>query len=212
MRNLDIHNLLITILALLLSIIPHEVAHGYMSYKLGDTTAKEDGRLSLNPLNYIDPLGLLSMILFKFGWAKAVPIDFSRIKGNKNVGIFLISIAGVAMNFIIAFVFSIFLSKALIAKDNFISEILTEIVWYNVMLGIFNLIPLPPLDGSKIIASFLPYKYQFYFFKYEKYFYIALIALIFSGFINNIIGPIILKIINFFINVGASFWINTGLI
>ena len=122
MRNLDIHNLLITILALLLSIIPHEVAHGYMSYKLGDTTAKEDGRLSLNPLNHIDPLGLLSMIVFRFGWAKAVPIDFSRIKGNKNLGIFLISIAGVTMNFIIAFVFSIFLSKALIAKDNFISE------------------------------------------------------------------------------------------
>lgn len=170
MRNLDIHNLLITILALLLSIIPHEVAHGYMSYKLGDTTAKEDGRLSLNPLNHIDPLGLLSMIVFRFGWAKAVPIDFSRIKGNKNLGIFLISIAGVTMNFIIAFVFSIFLSKALIAKDNFISEILTEIVWYNVMLGVFNLIPLPPLDGSKIIASFLPYKYQFYFLSMKNIF------------------------------------------
>lgn len=190
----DIRGLIYTVIALLVAIIPHEIAHGYAAYLLGDDTAKSDGRLSLNPLHHIDPIGLLSMIILRFGWAKAVPINSSKFKGNRKVGTIIVSLAGVTTNFILAFIFSIPFAYSYINGLE-ISRLFEEILWYNVMLGVFNLVPLPPLDGSKVVASLLPSKVEYFFYKYEKYFYFVLVLLVFSGTINKLISPIIIKII-----------------
>lgn len=205
----DIKDFLVTALALLFVIIPHEIAHGYASYFLGDSTAKDDGRLSLNPLNHIDPLGLLAMIIFRFGWAKAVPIDMSKIKGNKNRGLFIISIAGVATNFILAFIFAIIFAYLMIKNSSYelLNRFVMMVMWYNVMLGVFNLVPLPPLDGSKILLSFMPDDNKYLVYKYERYFNIALFILVISGLVSSIISPIIMSIVNFFFNIGVKIWV-----
>lgn len=194
-----------TIIALLVAIIPHEVAHGYAAYVLGDDTAKTDGRLSFNPLNHIDPIGLMMMILIKFGWAKAVPINPEKFKGNKKVGTIIVSLAGVTANFIIAFIFAV-MAVGFYKNNGNIHPLITEILWYNVMLGVFNLVPLPPLDGSKVLASFLPSDLEYKFYEYEKYLYIFLVLFLASGLINKIIAPIITTIMNLFINAGIGIW------
>lgn len=174
---------------LFIAIIFHELAHGFMAYFLGDNTAKSAGRLTLNPVKHIDPVGFLSMLIFKFGWAKPVPIDPRNFK-NRKIGILLVSLAGPISNFVIALLVALLL-KFNIVKNSLIYELLVIALWYNIMLGVFNLLPFPPLDGSKIMASLLPTKLEFYFYKYERYFYLILIILIFTNSIDRILGPII---------------------
>lgn len=205
----DIKDFLVTALALMFVIIPHEIAHGYASYMLGDSTAKDDGRLSLNPLNHIDPLGILAMVIFRFGWAKAVPINMSKIKGNKNVGMFIISIAGVVTNFVFAFLFAIIYAYLMVKNSGYelLNRFVMMVLWYNVMLGVFNLVPLPPLDGSKILLSFMPDDTKYLVYKYERYFYFALFILVMTGVVSKIISPIIMSIVNFFFNVGVKIWV-----
>lgn len=179
---------------LLIAIVFHEFAHGYVAYRLGDNTAKEMGRLSLNPLKHLDPLGFLSMLIFRFGWAKPVPIN-SRYFKNRKRDIFLVSIAGIVTNFLIAIITALLL-RYLPIRSQFVANVLLMTLWYNVMLGIFNLLPFPPLDGSKILASFLPDRLEYLFYKYERYFYVILILLIVSDFIDLIMSPIINSVLN----------------
>ncbi|MDO5036909.1 MAG: site-2 protease family protein [Tissierellia bacterium] len=194
-------DILTRIPALLLAVVGHELGHGWVAYLMGDSTAKRDGRLSLNPLHHIDPLGLLSMIIFRFGWAKAVPINPNAFR-NRKLGILLVSLAGVGVNFLLALVFSPLLVWSL-DQPGLLSDFLIQLVWYNVMLGVFNLVPLPPLDGSKVLASFLPRKWEFYFYQYERYFYFLLVLAVFSGFISGFISPLIVGIIDHLLTFGA---------
>ena len=187
-------NLLYSLPGLLVAIIFHELSHGLAAYTLGDNTAKNSGRLTLNPIKHIDPVGFISMLVFKFGWAKPVPINPLNFKNRKRDTL-LVSLAGPAANFIIAIAI-VFVLKLNIITNYLVLEMLLITLWYNIMLGVFNLLPFPPLDGSKIVASLLPNKVEYYFYKYERYFYLILIVLIFTNMIDKILGPIINVVIN----------------
>jgi len=178
---------------LLIAITFHELAHGLTSYKLGDPTAKNSGRLTLNPFAHIDIVGFLLLFTVGYGWAKPVPINPMYYKKRK-LGTILVSLAGPLTNFLIAIIttISIFIIVGNFSNSSTILlDILRITIWYNIILGLFNLLPFPPLDGSKIIASILPTKYEILFYKYEKYLYILLVGLAISGSINRILAPLI---------------------
>lgn len=180
--------LMISIISLLPALTLHEWAHGYMAYKLGDNTAKADGRLSLNPLDHLDPAGTLMMLLVGFGWAKPVPVNTRYFKKPRR-DFALTSLAGPLMNFIAAFVSALLyvLTLRICIHNGFVGmvPIAIEMVFYysmmlNLGLGLFNLIPLPPLDGSNILMCLLPHraaaKYSTIRY-YTQYIFIGLIVL-----------------------------------
>lgn len=198
--NINLQDIIIRTIAVLVAIIPHEMAHGYAAYLCGDETAKNDGRLSLNPLHHLDPIGTICLIFFKFGWAKPVMINPNNFRDRKK-GTFFVSIAGVLTNFILAIIAVIIMKY--IRLSDFVFELFMNIFWFNIILGVFNLIPIPPLDGSKLLFSFLPLKYEYYLIKYEKYGYIILLLLIMSNNLDKILIPMV----NFMINlIGKIVW------
>lgn len=188
LSNLKFQEFIIRSIAVLVAIIPHEMAHGFAAYLCGDETAKNDGRLSLNPLHHLDPIGTICLILFKFGWAKPVMINPNNFR-NRKVGTFFVSIAGVSVNFILAIISVVLLKH--INVNKFFFELLMNIFWFNIVLGVFNLIPIPPLDGSKLLFSFLPLKYEYYLIRYERYGYILILLLIMSGALDKILIPMV---------------------
>lgn len=190
-------DLLISLPGLFIAIILHELAHGFTAYKLGDSTAKDAGRLTINPIKHIDPIGFICMLIFKFGWAKPVPINPYNFKKRKRDTI-LVSIAGPLTNYTIAIVMGLIITLIPI-RNAIVFQVLLTTLWYNIMLGTFNLLPFPPLDGSKIVASLLPIKYEYYFYKYERYLYVFLLFLIATDLINKLLGPIIDIVLNLLI-------------
>lgn len=187
-------SLLYNLPGLFVAIIFHELAHGLMAYILGDDTAKKAGRLSLNPLKHIDLIGFVFLLLFRFGWAKPVPVNPFNFKNRKRDTI-LVSLAGPFTNFLIAIIVSFMLVFVKI-RNPILLDILIITLWYNIMLGVFNLLPFPPLDGSKILASLLPSKVEYYFYRYEKYLYLILIILIGTNTIDKILSPIISNVLS----------------
>lgn len=180
----------------------HEFGHAFAAYKMGDETAKSEGRLSLNPLTHIDPAGLLALILFRFGWGKPVPVDFMALR-NLRWGMIITSIAGPLSNFIFAGVASVILrlllrSAIIMAGFPYILNLLQYVIIFNIYLGIFNLVPIPPLDGSKIVFA-LTKRPTRYLFDETLNFYgmIFLIALLlipifrFQYFLSKVIQPLI---------------------
>ncbi|MBP2028182.1 Zn-dependent protease [Acetoanaerobium pronyense] len=182
---------------ILIALTFHEFAHGAAAFAMGDDTAKRSGRLSLDPLKHIDPMGFLMLLLVRFGWAKPVPINENNFK-NRNVGLFLVSIAGITMNLILALVFHFitYFSIGVIDVPAYY-QVMNGIVRINIMLAAFNLLPIPPLDGSKIIYSFLPLKLRYKFYQYESYGSIILLLLLISGSIGFLLSPVITAIISF---------------
>lgn len=174
--------------ALLVSLILHENAHGVAAFYMGDTTAKDSGRLSLNPLKHLSPLGTLSLLIFHFGWAKPVPINPYNFR-KKKLGNLLVSISGIITNFLLAFIFLVIFNFVISEVDAnpYLILFVKSMVQHNVLLGVFNLIPLSPLDGSKIVMTFLPDKVNYKLLSMERYTNMILIALIFTGAISKVV-------------------------
>ncbi len=192
--------LLASIPGVLVAITFHEFAHGYAAYKLGDNTAKNEGRLSLNPLDHLDPVGTLMLLFAGFGWGKPVhvnPIQYTR-KISMEKGEAIVSVAGPLTNMILALVLALiygalvkFASIEFLLSNvgNIIKVILASAISINIGLGVFNLIPLPPLDGSKIIMPFLPYNAKQWFRSNEQIFYIIFVVIWITGIASLIITP-----------------------
>jgi len=189
--------LAISLPGLMLAIVIHEFFHGLAAYFLGDDTAKLSGRLSLNPLKHFDLVGFIFLLVFRFGWAKPVPINPRNFKNRKKDTI-IVSLDGPFSNIVLAFIIALMLSHANI-RHYLAIQILIDALWYNIMLGLFNLLPFPPLDGSKVLASLLPIKYEYVFCKYERYLYIILVILIATNSIDKLLRPMIEFVLNLLI-------------
>ena len=198
----ELLSLLMSLPAVLIAITFHEYAHAWTAYKLGDDTAKSQGRLSLNPLDHLDPIGTLMLLLAGFGWGKPVnvnPSNYTR-KISMEKGEALVSLAGPLMNIILSIIFAIiYFAIYKFANVTFLSStvgsvlmlLISATISINVGLGIFNLIPLPPLDGSKIIMPFLPSKAKQWFRNNEQIFYIIFVVIWITGIAGIIISPAI---------------------
>lgn len=162
---------------LLYSIIFHELAHGWAAYWMGDPTAKMMGRLSLNPLKHLDPIGTLMLFFVGFGWAKPVPVNFQNLR-NKRMGLILVSSAGVLTNLLLAILAILGSHLVPVYSNKALATVFYYLIRINIVLAVFNLIPIPPLDGSKILMGFLPARYQYYFARLEPYGFFFIIALV----------------------------------
>jgi Zn-dependent protease len=204
--GIDIMGLLYRLPAVFIGFSFHEFAHAYVANLLGDDTAKARGRLTLDPMSHIDPLGIIMLIIFRFGWAKPVPVNPSNFK-NRKKGMLLVSLAGPVMNFIIAFI-SLLIYVLLYSRYGFMNRVVYNIIiniyFINIGLGVFNLIPLPPLDGSKILAGLLPARLEYNMYQYEQYSHILLLLLIFTNAINYILNPLFIaaeRVISYMVGV-----------
>ncbi|MFA6353679.1 MAG: site-2 protease family protein [Candidatus Paceibacterota bacterium] len=194
---MDATNSIFYILILVMSIVIHEISHGFMAEYFGDDTARNAGRLTLNPISHIDLFGsillpavlILSSTGFIFGWAKPVPYNPNNLS-NRKWGTIAVAAAGVLANFFIAIIFGIIirLTSGMTLQPNFYF-ITSAIVIVNLALAIFNLVPIPPLDGSKILFSFLPERAFSFILDYEQYSLILL--LVFIVFFSDYLYPIL---------------------
>jgi len=196
------------VLVLLLSVVIHEVSHGFVAYFLGDTTAKLAGRLTLNPIKHLDPIGSIIIPLltynaggFIFGWAKPVPYNPYNLKAGR-FGPAYVAAAGPAANLVIAAFFSILIRIGLPLPVAFL-ELTTYIVLINLILAVFNLFPIPPLDGSKILFAFLPYRYR----AIENFLnrYQLVLIIIFLFFLWRLIFPVITTLFQLFTGLSLPF-------
>jgi len=189
------------VLAVLFAISIHEFSHGYVAYRLGDPTPKYQGRLTLNPFAHMDLLGMLMFVLFRFGWAKPVMVNPYRLKGGPRKGMILVGLAGPLANLAVAWVClvifqhwpqTLFPFNVTVAAISF----LQINVIYNISLAAFNLIPIPPLDGSKVLFGLLPRVFDRYIIRIEQYGPFILILMLVTGIANYIFGPIVTALRN----------------
>jgi len=208
--ELSIYQLLaIAVIPTLFAIVVHEIAHGWVAHRLGDSTAYMMGRLSLNPLKHIDPIGtvlvpavLVATVGFAFGWAKPVPINWRNLKYPKR-DIALVAIAGPSANLLMAIAWGVVMKLASLLPANM--EIVSMPLGYmglfgiliNTVLMVFNLVPIPPTDGGRIATSLLPPKVGYAVSRIEPYGMFILIALMLSGLLWQMIGPVINTIMAF---------------
>ena len=195
---------------ILISLTVHEYCHGYAAYLCGDNTAHWNGRLTLNPIKHLDPIGTIMMLFFGFGYARPVPINPRNFK-NYRFGLVFVSLAGPLSNILLALIGLLLqygvLQIVLLQSDQMIISIFESNLFYmwslfiylfisaNAALAVFNLLPIPPLDGSRIVTSFLPAKLAYYYNKYENYIMLIVLALLYLNILD-----------------GAIYWLRSGLL
>ena len=188
----------VLVAASLLCITFHETCHGLAAYKLGDNTAKRMGRLSLNPLKHVDLMGLIMMALFRFGWAKPVPVDMRNFK-NPKAGMALTALAGPVSNVVLAYAAVVLCNFVMFLADRLgstwlllaLAQFFVYVEIISAGLAVFNVFPIPPLDGSKIVSTVLPGELAWKFENFNaRYGFVILMLIVFSGWVNRIIGPL----------------------
>ncbi len=184
--------LLLSLPAVLWAITFHEFCHGYAAYRLGDPTAMRSGRLTLNPLAHLDPVGALLLLVARFGWAKPVPID-PRFFKNPGRDMVIVSLAGAAGNIATAFLAGLLMRvmpKALL-MNYAVLNFMVLMVFINLGLAVFNLLPIPPLDGSKILYVLLPPRWMEAYYKLERYGMLILMVLVIFGVVQQVMSPVV---------------------
>ena len=185
--------LLLRVVPALVCITLHELSHGAVAYLLGDTTARDAGRLTLNPIRHIDPMGLVMMVVFRFGWAKPVPVNMYRFRDPKG-GMALTALAGPMSNLLICVVFLFLYGLTYVPlyvyarwgeAGRTLQEMLYLTAYISLGMGLFNLLPVPPLDGSKVLFSLLSERAYDQLMRYERYGMLALLALVWSGVLGS---------------------------
>ncbi|MBD3296245.1 MAG: site-2 protease family protein [Candidatus Omnitrophica bacterium] len=197
-------NIIISITVFLIVIVIHELAHGYTAYRLGDDTADKAGRLTLNPVAHIDPVGtvlLPALLIYSgspviFGWAKPVPIDMSKFRDPVK-GMLMTGAAGPLSNLALAVLFALPVRAGLAPTGSILGAFCLTGVVISLVLGVFNLIPVPPLDGSHVLMAVLPRRIRYYYAKAERFGFIILIALLYMGLIDRVILPIVAVLTRF---------------
>lgn len=206
-------DIIIVLIILLFSAIVHEVCHGLMAERLGDSTARDEGRITLNPISHIDPYGsiLLPALMYFaqapftahpiiFGAAKPVPVNFNQLRPRK-LGMILVSLAGPASNFALAVICGLIIKLGL--SNSVADPILIDAIFVNLLLGTFNLIPIPPLDGSKILVALAPEDWAYKILSFERWGFILVLIFLYLGWLENILWPVLMVYSKIFgINLG----------
>lgn len=201
--------LVLTAVGIIAAISVHEASHAWMANRLGDDTAKRLGRLSLNPLRHLDPMGTIMLLVAGFGWGKPVPVDIYRLGSNGTGGIALVSLAGPLSNIIVAGGLGLLVRSGMLpwhppgyaipfAQKTLpwiLSDVIGYVIAFNIILGVFNLLPIPPLDGFKIVIGILPRSVAFSALRLEQYGSMALMVIVAfdiffrTGILSSILGP-----------------------
>lgn len=200
MRNLDWSvpmEILMSIIPALVCITLHELSHGYVAYKLGDNTAKNMGRLTLNPIKHIDIFGLIMMVAFKFGWAKPVPVDMRNFKHPKR-DMAITALAGPVSNVLICcivlFIYGLIFLPCKLSGSSFLDSVLNMVyitAYLSIALAIFNIIPIPPLDGSKVLFSLMSDESYYKLMRYERYGGLVLMVLMMTGVLGKPVSTVV---------------------
>lgn len=202
-QNFGITSLLISLPGIILALTVHEFAHAFAAYMMGDRTARQFGRLTLNPLAHIDPLGFLCLIVTRqFGWAKPVPVNDFSFRDRKK-GMLVVSLAGPVSNFLTAFLIAVIYALFYDRIGQYTALMLGIAYRINLGIGVFNLIPIPPLDGSKVLDVFLSNRQKLFIRQYAVYSNVIMIMLIFTGAIGFILNPLI-RVLNLLINTAVG--------
>lgn len=205
-----LQGIMFSLVAVIVTVTVHEFAHALTSHLLGDDTAKNSGMMTLNPMKHANPRGIIILLLIGFGWFSPIIMNVRNFK-NRNVGVCLTAASGSLMNFltglIAQFAATVFVVLGVMNDDSFVlmnlGTFFNIIAIYNISYGVFNLIPFPPLDGSKILVCFLPPKWQIKYLSAEKYWFIFFIAMIFV-LDSLIISPIISTLYSTFMNISIN--------
>ncbi len=192
-------NFIITLSIFFLAVIIHEYAHGWVAWRLGDSTAKDAGRLTLNPLAHIDPVGTIFLPLMLlitrapivFGWAKPVPVDFRSLQNPKKDMVW-VGLAGPSANIVFAILLAFILKFFTLTGSHLFVALLSSGILINLVLAVFNILPIPPLDGSRVMMGLLPRGLAIRYARLEPYGFMIIFGLLFLGIIGNVIWPIVM--------------------